>query len=126
MKENYFAPHVFIKTKEWLNKLQRAWLHAPLDWSAPLLWPGWQGQHLSKVNHIKTAVQIARWNNDARKLQEMYMILLNHAVVWWRSLPYAGIIRIVWNDVKAEFLAMYEPWYTAKFLNIGFAILESL
>ena len=42
---------------------------------------------------METAAQIAGWNNDARKLLEMYMILRNRAVVWWRSLPDAGIDR---------------------------------
>ena len=66
------------------------------------------------VDRIETAAQIAGWNDDARKLQEMYMILRDRAVVWWRSLPDAGIDRAVWDDVKNEFLAMYEPRYTAK------------
>ena len=61
------------------------------------------------VDRIETAAQIAGWNDDARKLQEMYMILGDRAVVWWRSLPDAGIDRVVWDDVKNEFLAMYEP-----------------
>ena len=63
---------------------------------------------------METAAQIAGWNNDARKLQEMYMILRDRAVVWWRSLPDAGIDHAVWNNVKNEFLAMYETRYTAK------------
>ena len=66
------------------------------------------------VDRIETAAQIAGWNDDARKLQEMYMILCDRAVVWWRSLPDAGIDRDIWKNVKNEFLAMYEPWYTAK------------
>ena len=66
------------------------------------------------VDRIETAAQIAGWNDDARKLQEMYIILRNRAVVWWRSLLDAGIDRAVWNDVKNEFLAMYEPRYMAK------------
>ena len=66
------------------------------------------------VDRIETAAQIAGWNDDARKLQKMYMILCNRAVVRWRSLPDAGIDRAVWNDVKNEFLAKYEPRYTAK------------
>ena len=67
------------------------------------------------VDRIETAAQIAGWNDDARKLQEMYMILRDRAVVWWRSLPDAGIDRAVWDDVKNEFLAMYvlckRPFY---------------
>ena len=66
------------------------------------------------VDRIETAAQIAGWNDDARKLQEMYMILCDRAMVWWRSLSDAGIDCPVWNDVKNEFLAMYEPRYTAK------------
>ena len=66
------------------------------------------------VDRIETAAQIAGWIDNARKLQEMYMILRNRAVVWWRSLPDAGIDRDIWNNVKNEFLAMYEPRYTAK------------
>ena len=33
------------------------------------------------VDRIETAAQITGWNNDARKLQEMYMILRDCAVV---------------------------------------------
>ena len=39
------------------------------------------------INRIQTAAQITRWNNDNRKLQEMYMILLDCAIVWWNLLP---------------------------------------
>ena len=66
------------------------------------------------VDRIKTAAQIAGWNDDAQKLQEMYMIFRDHAVVWWRSLSDAGINSNVWYNVKNEFLAMYKTWYTAK------------
>ena len=72
------------------------------------------------VDRIETTAQIAGWNDDARKLQEMYMILRDHAVVWWRSLPDAGIDRDVWNDVKNKFLTMYEPRYTAKMTCTNF------
>ena len=47
------------------------------------------------VDRIETAAQIAGWNDDAQKFQEMYMILRNRAVVWWRSLPDAEIDRAV-------------------------------
>ena len=87
-----------------------------LDRSTPLLQPVRQASISAQllVDRIETAAQIAGWNDDARKLQEMYMILRDRAVVWWRSLPDAGIDRAVWNDVKNKFLAMYEPRYTAK------------
>ena len=72
------------------------------------------------VDRIETTAQIAGWNDDARKLQEMYMILRDRAVVWWRSLPNAGIDRDDWNVVKNKFLAMYEPRYTAKMTCTNF------
>ena len=72
------------------------------------------------VDRIETTAQIAGWNDDARKLQEMYMILRDRAVVWWRSLPDAGIDRDDWNVVKNKFLAMYEPRYTAKMTCTNF------
>ena len=72
------------------------------------------------VDQIETAAQIAGWNKDARKLQEMYMILHDRAVVWWRSLPDARINRKVWDNVKNEFLAMYEALYTAKMTCTNF------
>ena len=66
------------------------------------------------VDCIKKPAQFTRWNDDSRKLQEMYMIVLNHAVVWWRLLPDNRVDRVVWNDVKAKFLAMCNSWYLAK------------
>ena len=66
------------------------------------------------IERITTAAAIAGWNDDARKLQEFYMILRDRALVWWQSLDDTDVNKQNWNEVKDEFLATYEPKFTAK------------
>lgn len=65
------------------------------------------------LDRIASAAVIAAWN-DARKLNEFYMILREKALVWWDSLDDTDVAKDNWNAVKAEFLATYEPKFTAK------------
>ena len=71
------------------------------------------------INRIETAARVANWENT-RKLSEIYLVLRNRAVIWWNSLEDAGIARDNWNAVKNEFLASYEPRYTAKITCASF------
>jgi len=65
------------------------------------------------LDRLDTAAEIAGWGNE-RKLRELYMILRDSALIWWDSLLDVDIDRANWEAVKAEFLATYEPKYTAK------------
>ena len=56
---------------------------------------------------------MANWD-DARKLSEIYLVLRDHAVLWWNSLLDADVNRANYKAVKADFLASYEPRYMAK------------
>jgi len=62
---------------------------------------------------INRAAQIANWD-QARKLDNFYMILRETAVTWWEDLEEEGVNVANWDTVSAEFLAAYEPKYTAK------------
>ena len=65
------------------------------------------------IDRIETAAQVANWD-DARKLSEIYLVLRDRAVLWWNSLLDADVDRANYAAVKADFLASYEPRYTAK------------
>lgn len=65
------------------------------------------------LDRIVRAAAIANWD-DARKLNEFYMILRERALVWWDSLADSDVDTANWNAVKAAFLATYEPKFTAK------------
>ena len=65
------------------------------------------------IDRIVTAAGIANWD-DARKCQELYMILRDRAILWWNSLADTDIDRANWNALKTNFLACYEPRFTAK------------
>ena len=71
------------------------------------------------IDRIETAARVANWD-DARKLSEIYLVLRDRAVIWWNSLEDAGIDRDNWNAVKNEFLASYQPRYTAKITYANF------
>lgn len=66
------------------------------------------------IERITTAAEIAGWNTDARKLQEFYMILRDRALIWWQSLDDTDVNKGNWAEVRDEFLATYEPRFTAK------------
>ena len=63
--------------------------------------------------HTKAA-EIGNWDNDDRKINEFYMILRDRALIWWSSLADADVDTGNWEAVKTNFLASYEPRYTAK------------
>ena len=65
---------------------------------------------LDRVDH---AARIADWN-EARTIDNFYMLLRDRAIVWWEQLAYEDVNVAVWNTIKEEFLAAYEPKYTAK------------
>ena len=65
------------------------------------------------IDCIETAAQVANWD-DARKLSEIYLVLRDRAVLWWNSLLDADVDRANYTAIKADFLASYEPHYTAK------------
>ena len=65
------------------------------------------------IDRVNTAAQIGAWN-EARKLNEFYMILRDRALMWWNSLDDTDVDKANWNAVKADFLASYEARFTAK------------
>jgi len=65
------------------------------------------------VDRIATAAGIANWDGP-RRCQEFYMILRDRAVLWWNSLADTDVDRNNWDQLKANFLACYEPKFTAK------------
>ena len=65
------------------------------------------------VDRLEKAAQIANWD-QARKCNEFYMVLRDKALIWYESLEDAEVDVNVWDDVKKEFLAAYEPRFTAK------------
>ena len=71
------------------------------------------------IDQIETDAHVANWDNT-RKLSKIYLVLCNRAAIWWNSLKDAGIARDNWNAVKNEFLASYEPRYTAKITCANF------
>lgn len=67
------------------------------------------------LDRINRASVIAGWNTDERKCTEFYMILRDRALIWWDSLENCdNVDRNVWADVQREFLAAYEPKFTAR------------
>lgn len=67
------------------------------------------------LDRINRASVIAGWNTDERKCTEFYMILRDRALIWWDSLENCdNVNREVWADVQREFLAAYEPKFTAR------------
>ena len=73
-------------------------------------------------DRFEAACNIANWNaNEARKIEQFYMILRGKALIWWRSLedipdfPRDDQGRYNnWERVKAEFLDAYAVRNTAK------------
>ena len=65
------------------------------------------------IDRVNKAATIADWN-EARKIDNFYMILRERAIVWWQQLEIEGIDIASWDAVSADFLASYEPRFTAK------------
>ena len=61
------------------------------------------------IQRITFAARIANWNTDEKKIDNFYMLLRERALIWWEQLEYEGINIAVWDTVKTEFLAAYEP-----------------
>ena len=68
-------------------------------------------QLLDRMTH---AARVAHWDDDAAKIDNFYLLLRDRALVWWAQLVYEGVDVANWNTVKEEFLATYEPKYSAK------------
>ena len=66
------------------------------------------------IKRFETAADIAKWDTDAKKCDEFYMILRDDAITWWETLEDYGIDTKVWADVKAQFIKKFEPKSTAK------------
>ena len=65
------------------------------------------------IDRIATAAAMVPWDGP-RCCQEFYLILRDRAILWWNSLEDADVDRANWDTVKANFLACYEPKFTAK------------
>lgn len=66
------------------------------------------------VERLENSANIANWADDARKCREFYAILRDNALVWWSNLADHSVNNTVWAEVKAAFLKVYEPKYSAK------------
>jgi hypothetical protein len=64
------------------------------------------------IDRIEDAAAIATWD-EAHKIRELKLCLQERAIIWWKSLRDTNIDIAVWDNMKAEFLATYEPKYTA-------------
>jgi Retrotransposon gag protein len=62
---------------------------------------------------VTDAGAIAGWDN-ARKLLEFKMCLRDKAVGWFEGLTEDGVYTDNSDTIKAEFLEIYEPKYSAK------------
>lgn len=65
------------------------------------------------IERIDRAAEIANWDGN-RKCNELYMILRDRAIVWWNALADTDVVTTNWDQVKANFLACYEPKFTAR------------
>ena len=75
------------------------------------------------INRIKDATAIATWD-EAQKIRELKLCFCNRAIIWWKSLRDDNINLAVWDDIKKEFLKIFEPKYSAKTICANFADLR--
>jgi len=72
------------------------------------------------LDRIDVAGAVAPWDN-ARKRNEFYLILRDRALMWYNSLTDTDVDRDNWDQLRAEFLASYEPKGTARTTCANFA-----
>jgi hypothetical protein len=67
------------------------------------------------MERVEHAANIAQWN-DARKCNELFMILRKEAQQWWDSLRHVNGLdpNNDWVQVKERFLRTYAPRYTPR------------
>ena len=65
------------------------------------------------VQRVQRAAGVANWDN-VRKSRELALALRGQALIWLGTLERMGLNPDDWNVVRTEFLASYEPRYTAK------------
>jgi hypothetical protein len=65
------------------------------------------------IERLENAAEIAVWD-DARKCKEFYATLRDNALRWWGNLKHHDVALDNWGQVKAAFLRIYEPKYSAK------------
>ena len=66
------------------------------------------------LDRMEAAAPIAGWDTDARKCAEFFLTLRDRALIWWSSLDEYDVNKQDWAIVKREFLAAYEPRFTAR------------
>ena len=78
------------------------------------------------INRFLTASEIAGWD-DARKCNELKILLRDQALIWWDALPNMSEhddVQTDWPHLKAAFLDAYAPTYTAKATCTMFAEMQ--
>ena len=78
------------------------------------------------INRFLTAAEIAGWN-DARKCNELRILLRDQALIWWDALPNMSEhldIHTNWDHLKEAYLDAYAPTYTAKATCTMFAEMQ--
>ena len=73
------------------------------------------------IDRMTHAARVARWDDDAAKCDNFYLLLRDRALIWWEQLVYEGVNVANWDTVKQEFLNTYEPKFTAKTTCANFA-----
>ena len=66
------------------------------------------------LDRMEAAAPIAGWDTDARKCAEFFLTLRDRALIWWSSLDEYDVDKNDWAVIKREFLAAYEPRFTAR------------
>jgi Retrotransposon gag protein len=82
------------------------------------------------LNRFETASQIANWvpapaagqpPNEARKCQELFMLLRSTAAEWWKALELLPNFDMnVWDNIRTQFLITFAPRYTARTACLSF------
>jgi hypothetical protein len=82
------------------------------------------------LNRFETASQIANWvpapaagqpPNEARKCQELFMLLRHTAAEWWKALELLPNFDMnVWDNIRTQFLITFAPRYTARTACLSF------
>jgi len=75
------------------------------------------------LDRIAHAARIAGWGPE-RTLDNFYMLLRDRAIVWWEQLEDNDVDIADWEAVKTEFLAAYEPKFTARTTCTNFSDLS--
>ena len=67
------------------------------------------------IEPLEAAKGHAGWDTDEKKIRELYLLLRDEAIIWWKSLKgNKECDKKNWDPVKLAFLLNYEPRITAR------------